>query len=63
MKIETCLPGKCRTLVVPFSSTYKLTVERSDGIACTEIEAKTVMYMICGDLLQKRSGSPIKNEI
>ena len=45
--IDMRLPGNPRTTVEPFSDVYRITVEREDGIACTEIEARTAMSMYC----------------
>jgi hypothetical protein len=42
MMIEIFLPGNPRTTSVDIGD-YKITVERLDGIACTEIEARTAM--------------------
>lgn len=52
--IELVLPGTQRTTVSPVAETYRITVERMDGIACTEIEASTTMSMFCiGQAQQK----------
>jgi hypothetical protein len=45
--IKMDLPGNPRTTVEPFSGVYRITVEREDGIACTEIEARTAMSVYC----------------
>jgi len=44
MTIEICLPGQPRTTAVDIGD-YRITVERLDGIACSEIEARTAMAM------------------
>jgi hypothetical protein len=44
MIIEIVLPGEQRK-AAPDIGDYRITVERLDGIACTEIEAKTAMAM------------------
>lgn len=45
--IEMLLPGDPRTTVESFSGMYRITVEREDGIACTDIEARTAISMYC----------------
>jgi len=45
--IELILPGNHRTTVIPFAETYRITVERNDGIACSEVEAATAMSTLC----------------
>ena len=53
-RIELFLPGEQRTTVLPFAETYKITVERlDDGMACTEVEARTTLSMYCIHSLQK----------
>jgi len=44
MIIEIVLPGEQRKTATDIGD-YRITVERLDGIACTEIEAKTAMAM------------------
>lgn len=46
-KIELELPGKPRTEAVPVADSYRITVARGDGEACTEMEAYTAMTMFC----------------
>ena len=43
--IELTLPGETRTEVQPVAENYRITIERDDGIACTDTEAMTVMSM------------------
>ncbi len=52
--IELALPGTQRTTASPVAETYRITVERIDGIACTEIEASTTMSMFCIGQAQKK---------
>jgi len=44
-KIELALPGEQHTETQPVADLYRVTVERGDGIACTDLEAQTVMSM------------------
>lgn len=53
-KIELVLPGAPKTQVDPVSGTYRITVERDDGVACTEIEAHTAMSMFCLEWLNRQ---------
>lgn len=46
-RIELLLPGALKTRVEPFSDVYRVTVEREDGIACSEMEARTALSMLC----------------
>lgn len=46
-RIELLLPGVLKTQVEPFSDVYRVTVEREDGIACSEMEARTALSMLC----------------
>lgn len=41
--IELVLPGEQRTTTVAFSRTYRITVERDDGVACSEMEARAAV--------------------
>jgi len=43
--IELILPGARRTETQPIAENYRITIERDDGIACTDIEAMTVMSL------------------
>ncbi len=53
--IQLILPGEQRTTVLPFAETYRITVERlDDGMACTEVEARTTLSMYCIHSLQKQ---------
>jgi hypothetical protein len=45
--INMVLPGNPRTTAESFSDVYRITVEREDGIACTEMEARTAMSVYC----------------
>jgi len=54
-RIELALPGESREHVQPVADTYRITIERSDGIACTDIEASTVMSMWNIESAQKRA--------
>jgi len=40
-KIELALPGTPRTTVEDIAETYRITVERLDGIACSEMEGSS----------------------
>jgi hypothetical protein len=46
-KIELVLPGENKTQVEPVAEVYRITIERGDGMACSEIEARTAMGMFC----------------
>ena len=66
-RIELILPGEQRTRVEPFAETYRVTVERVDGIACSEIEARTALSTFCVHTVQetkqrKRKPKPEKAE-
>jgi hypothetical protein len=52
-RIELILPGESKTQVEPFANTYRITVERDDGIACSDMEAKTAMTMLCIEMVTK----------
>jgi hypothetical protein len=54
MIVEIVLPGKRRETVVDIGD-YRITVERLDGIACSEIEAKTAMAMCTIQRAKKNS--------
>ena len=64
-RIELALPGKSKTQVDDIADTYRITIERNDGIACTDIEAKTVMSMFCMTSFKKKKRgslmSPVDN--
>lgn len=45
--IELILPGEPKQCPEPIAETYRITVERGDGIACSDMEAKTAMAMLC----------------
>ena len=59
-KIELVLPGSPRVETVPVAETYRITIERGDGEACTDIEAQTVMSMFCMEAAQGRIKRPRK---
>ena len=49
--IELILPGEPKQCPEPIAETYRITVERGDGIACSDMEAKTAMSMLCLEML------------
>ena len=52
--IELILPGEPKAAELPVADGYRITIERSDGVACSSSEAQTVMSMYCiGELEQK----------
>lgn len=59
MIIELSLPGKERTTVVDVGDLYKITIMREDGIACTEVEARTVMASYA---IQRASGKRLNTK-
>ncbi|HCZ5078952.1 TPA: hypothetical protein O3I16_004769 [Salmonella enterica] len=46
-RIELILPGEAKTTVAPLAEVYRITVERGDGVACSDMEARTAMSMFC----------------
>jgi len=46
-RIELHRPGAPRTSVVDVADTYRVTVERDDGVACSEVEAATALATFC----------------
>lgn len=66
--IELALPGEAKTTVIPFAEVYRVTVERDDGFACSDIEARTAISMLCIHSLSekksknKKRKAPPKNE-
>lgn len=52
-KIELVLPGEHRKSVVAVADTYRITIERMDGIACSEVEAATAASAFFMQRLQK----------
>ena len=46
-RIEMILPGVPKQKPEDVAETYRITVERDDGIACSDMEAKTAMAMLC----------------
>lgn len=51
--MEIVLPGTPRTTVESIAEVYCITIERGDGIACTDIEARTAMSVYCMQPLKK----------
>ena len=45
-RIELHLPGEPKQQPENVADVYRITVERGDGIACSEMEAKTAMTML-----------------
>ena len=45
-RLELNLPGEPKQQPEKVADVYRITVERGDGIACSEIEAKTAMTML-----------------
>lgn len=62
-RIELILPGEPKQEPAEIAETYRITVERSDGIACSDMEAKTAMSMLCIEMvtsgLKKGRATPI----
>lgn len=56
--IEICLPGEQRKTAVDVGD-YRITVERLDGVACTEIEARTAMAMYA---IQRSAGKRLNTK-
>ena len=54
IRIELCLPGDEKISGVPFADFYRITVERGDGIACSDVEAKTALSMFSIQSLVKK---------
>ena len=52
--IELVLPGVRRKTVIDFADVYTITVERNDGIACSEVEAKTALSVLSMPVKKKR---------
>lgn len=46
-RIELILPGEPKTAPDPIADVYRITVERGDGIACSDMEARTTLSMFC----------------
>ena len=56
-RIDLVLPGVQRAEVLPADDFYRITVERMDGIACTEAEARTIISLSTLQAAsQKRNG-------
>ena len=45
-RLELNLPGEPKQQPEKVADVYRITVERGDGIACSEMEAKTAMTML-----------------
>lgn len=54
-KIELVLPGTPRQTIVDIADGYRITVERLDGLACSEVEARTTLSMFCIHALQEQA--------
>ena len=50
-RIELHLPGEPKQQPENVADVYRITVERGDGIACSEMEAKTAMTMLCIEMV------------
>lgn len=63
-KIKICLnlPGEQKKEVAPIANGYVITVERDDGIACSELEAKTAMSMLCIEIVTNGLKKPRKTK-
>lgn len=55
MKIEFSMPGEKRQHVLDLPESYRITVERDDGMAATEIEAWTAMTVLCSGMVPKKT--------
>ncbi len=53
-RVGLFLPGERRQTTVDVSETYRITVERDDGVVCSEIEAFTAMQLFCSEFLKRR---------
>lgn len=47
-RIELVLPGESRKTPAAVAKVYRITVERDDDLACTDIEARTAIHMLYG---------------
>lgn len=52
--IELSLPGEPRAAVLPVAEGYRITIERTDGFACSNSEAQTVMSVFCISELEQK---------
>lgn len=50
-RLELLLPGEPKQKPEDIADVYRVTVERGDGIACSDMEAKTVMSMLCIEMV------------
>lgn len=55
MKIEFVRPGEMRQRVLDLPESYRITVERDDGMAVTELEAWTAMTMLRETMVPKKT--------
>lgn len=55
MKIEFSMPGERRQGVLDLPESYRITVERNDGMAASEIEAWTAMTMLCSGMVPQKT--------
>lgn len=44
--VQLILPGEAKE-ADPIADVYRITVERGDGVACSDLEARTTMSMFC----------------
>ena len=49
--IEMVLPGEPKQQPEHVAEAYRITVERGDGIACSDMEAKTAMSLLCIEMV------------
>ena len=49
--IEMVLPGEPKQQPEHVAEVYRITVERGDGIACSDMEAKTAMSLLCIEMV------------
>lgn len=55
MKIDFLRPGEIRQHVIDLPENYRITVERDDGMAVSEVEAWTAMTMLCATIIPKKT--------
>lgn len=58
--IEVYLPGEPRTSVMDVAEKYRITVERDDGIACSDMEARTALSMYCVHVIEEKGSKKQK---
>ena len=49
--IEMVLPGEPKQQPEHVAEVYRITVKRGDGIACSDMEAKTAMSLLCIEMV------------